>query len=247
MKLYDCHMHTCFSSDSEADPLKMIASARARGLSGITITDHVDWDYKRTPELFQLDIDDYCLAIDRLKEEHSDKSFTLRKGIETGLQTHLAERQKELATRYNFDYIIGSIHQIDGEDPYYDDYWDNLTYRQAYARFFEVTLENIKAFHDFDALGHLDYISRYAKRIAKSRGDNENDASVSYSDHSEVIDEILKLLIRYDISLEINTAPFKYGYSVPNPSWDIIKRYRDYGGCCGRLYYSPREFIKLWF
>lgn len=223
-------MHTCFSGDSEAKPQDMIAAAAGLSLSGITLTDHLDWDFCRIPHMFDLDLPSYSTTMDELKATLSTDTFKIYKGIELGLQTHLADRHKELLSKYNFDYIIGSIHQIDGEDPYYDDFWDNRGYDEAYAKVFELTIDNITAFHDFDALGHLDYISRYAKRVARSRGEGEETASLNYKAHSQRIDTILNLLIKYDIALEINTAPFRHGFDEPNPSIEIQKRYHDLGG-----------------
>ena len=42
--LWDTHMHTHFSGDSEADSAAMAHAAVAKKLSGICITDHLDYD-----------------------------------------------------------------------------------------------------------------------------------------------------------------------------------------------------------
>ena len=62
---------------------------------------------------------------------------------------------------------------------------------EIYREFFKETLSDIKAFHDFDSMGHLDYIVRYGRKKA---------ADYRYRDYADIIDEILKLLIRYNIS-----------------------------------------------
>ena len=43
--LWDTHMHTHFSGDSNADPAAMARSAIEKNLAGICITDHLDYDY----------------------------------------------------------------------------------------------------------------------------------------------------------------------------------------------------------
>ena len=43
--LSDCHMHTGFSLDSDANPEDMIESALAKGLDAVCFTDHEDKDY----------------------------------------------------------------------------------------------------------------------------------------------------------------------------------------------------------
>ena len=121
---------------------------------------------------------------------------------------------------YNFDFVIGSTHQVDKKDPYFPEYFDSYGIKGGVRRFFEVTAENINAFKDFDAYGHLDYIIRY----------NDEAKRLPYEDYSDIIDEILKLLIDNDKALEINTGAFKFGLMEPNPSTTTIKRYKELGG-----------------
>ena len=52
----------------------------------------------------------------------------------------------------------------------------------------------------------------------------------SYRAFADEIDTILKELIQYDIALEINTGGYKAGLGVPNPTPDVIRRYRELGG-----------------
>ena len=237
--LYDAHMHTKWSGDSEADPVEMIASAKAKGLSGLTFTDHLDWDFPTLPHKFDLDVAHYLPAMRSRAEEYSDDDFTIRTGLELGLQTHLTDEHHALFAENDFDFVIGSIHQLDHEDPYYDAFWENRDFRSTYQYYFECTLENIKAFPDFDALGHLDYISRYGQRVAKSRSQaapsgNEEQAAADgvllYENHADIIDAIFEFLIQNDKALEINTAPFRYDFPEPNPSQKMLKRYHELGG-----------------
>ena len=60
-------------------------------------------------------------------------------------------------------------------------------------------------------------------------GPNQN-TYYSYQKYREIIDEILRSLIKKDIGLEINTGGYKYGLGVPNPYKDVILRYRELGG-----------------
>ena len=77
------------------------------------------------------------------------------------------------------------------------------------------------SFHNFQTLGHLDYVVRYCREKGKD---------YSYRAFADEIDTILKELIQYDIALEINTGGYKAGLGVPNPTPDVIKRYRELGG-----------------
>ena len=231
--LWDTHMHTVFSTDSEAIPAAMAEEAVRQGLKGICITDHLDYDYfpqdapldaigedsGREPE-FLLDVDAYLPAMKALQEEYADR-LPIRIGIELGLQPHLAKRYKELLASHAFDFVIGSSHVVHGIDPYYSRYYEGRTEAEAYQEYFESILENIRAFEDFDVYGHIDYVVRY--------GPNKN-KEYSYRRYADIIDEILKLLISLGKGIEINTAGFAYGLGHPNPTEDIIRRYRKLGG-----------------
>jgi len=224
MKLWDAHMHCAFSGDSDTPPEEMIHRAKSLGLPGITFTDHLDWDYASNPGEFDLDLPDYVKTITDLANKYSSETFQVQMGLELGLQPHLAERHHALLSQYHFHQVIGSIHQVYKEDPYYPSYMESRSISQGYQDYFDEVLHNLHAFHSFDTLGHLDYVKRY---IVKSMGP---DAAYHLADYAEIIDEILKLLIRYDIALEINTGSIRYGFMDTNPGADILQRYMELGG-----------------
>ena len=218
MKIADCHMHSFFSSDSEAPTEEMVKRAVELGLPAICLTDHYDMDYS-TGE-FQLDTPAYAAKIRELQEKYHDR-IDIRFGVELGLQLHLKERMEEYVNAWPFDYVIGSMHVIDGKDPYYEDAFPDWTAEELYRAYFRATAENIRFFHNFQTLGHLDYVVRYCREKGKD---------YSYRAFADEIDTILKELIQYDIALEINTGGYKAGLGVPNPTPDVIKRYRELGG-----------------
>ena len=55
--LWDTHMHTHHSGDSDALMPDMIQAAVRQNLDGICFTDHFDYDYPDDPNLFLLDFD----------------------------------------------------------------------------------------------------------------------------------------------------------------------------------------------
>ena len=218
--LWDTHMHTHFSGDSEASPLSMIDAAKRTGLFGICFTDHLDLDYPGEPELFLLDLPNYWKEMKKLSEQYST-DLKICTGIELGLQPHLTSQLTEIVNSYDFDFVIGSSHVVHGMDPYYPEYYESKTEDEAYEEYFSSILENISAFDGFDVYGHIDYVVRY--------GPNKN-KFYSYQKFSDVIDEILKTLIHRGKGIEINTGGFKYSLGHPNPTEDILKRYRELGG-----------------
>lgn len=218
--IWDSHMHTNFSGDSDALPESMIEQAIHLGLPGICITDHLDYDYPDDPDLFLIDLPKYSKKISELKEQYQDR-IPIHFGIELGLQPHLSEKLQTITASMPFDFVIGSSHVVHGIDPYYPHYYEGRTEKEAYEEYFSSILENLEAFSDFDAYGHIDYVVRY--------GPDKN-KNYNYAAYAEVLDEILKMLIRMDKALEVNTAGFKYGLGHPNPCEEIISRYHELGG-----------------
>ena len=118
----DQHMHTEFSTDSEASVRSMLDASVERGLKSVCITDHLDLDYPEDEELgpdpFQLDLGKYFETLTQIREEYREK-LDVRIGVELGLQPHLGKTYEELAGAYPFDLVIGSLHLVHGMDPYY--------------------------------------------------------------------------------------------------------------------------------
>lgn len=218
--LWDTHMHCRFSGDSESNPRKMIESAIEKGLSGICFTDHQDTDYREEPGRFDLNIPAYYEKIHALKEEYRDRLEILW-GIELGLQPHVAQENLLLVQEYPFDFVIGSSHVVDHMDIYYPSFYDGRTERTAYRRYFESILENLATDADFDVYGHLDYVVRY--------GPNRNHC-YSYEKYADLIDAILRRIIEKGKGIELNMAGFKYRLGHPNPTEDILRRYKELGG-----------------
>lgn len=218
--LADMHMHTEFSLDSCAKLDSMADYAISKGIDTICITDHIDWDFPEKNMIFDFDVDAYEKCILRAREKYKGRLDILM-GVELGMQPHLAERYTRFLESHPFDFVIGSVHLVNNRDPYFPEAFKGMTDQEAYRLYFENTLENVKAFHGFDSLGHLDYIVRYGRTKAQN---------YRLSDYQDIIDEILKELISNDKALEVNSAGLRKNLGFPNPHTDIIKRFKELGG-----------------
>ena len=226
----DMHMHTWFSTDSEACPRDMADEAVRKGLKTICFTDHFDKDDLEWGEEGIFDVDAYFVEMQKLQEEYAGK-LNIRIGIELGLRTYLKDYYEELTKKYPFDFVNGSVHNVpykkDAEgnilytDPAAEKLFTDRTDKEAYRLMMETTLENVRTSDCFQTLGHLDYVVRYGKSREKE---------YSYTDYADIIDEILKLLIEKGKGLEVNSAGLKYGLPFAHPHPDVLKRYRELGG-----------------
>lgn len=220
----DYHLHTHNSGDSDASMEAMIESAINRGLSEICFTDHMDMDYPITEDIpkdyFLLDTPSYKKELYKFKEIYKDK-ITIKFGVEIGMQEHIASQNTGYAHSESFDFVIASMHLVDGQDPYYPEFWEGRDVKEVFRHYFELTLENLRLFDDYCVLGHLDYLARYAPK-----GNNP----YSYSAYSDIIDAILIHLINNDKGLDFNTSRLFRSGDPTNPSPDVLKRYKELGG-----------------
>ncbi|WOO36758.1 histidinol-phosphatase HisJ family protein [Anaerocolumna sp. AGMB13020] len=217
----DYHVHSDFSSDSEAPMESMIDRAIELGLERICFTDHMDYDFPMTSTYtFVFEPVSYFRKLCELQEQYQGK-IKILKGIELGLQPHVGEDYQKLIDSHPFDFIIGSTHLVQKVDPYLPVYWETHKKEEGIRLYFEEITENLKNYKGFLINGHLDYMIRYAP------GTNEG---FTYKKYSDTIDTMLRTIIESGKGIEINTSGFKYQLTVPHPHTDIIKRYKELGG-----------------
>lgn len=219
---FDYHLHTNFSQDGKAEMEDVVLQAINLGLSEIALTDHYDFIYPNTPFPYQINYDNYYKYFSRIKNKYSGK-INIIFGIELGISPH--PKLRELITRfvnkYRFDFTIGSIHDVEGEDLYSGDFFKYMDKHTAYRYYLSYLRDSIKSVKEICVVGHLDFITRYG---------NYSDPYLKYDDFKDVIDEILIYLVKSGKGLEINTSGYRYGIGSVYPSLDILKRYHQLGG-----------------
>ncbi len=214
----DYHIHSSFSMDSDAPMENMIISAISKGLSEIAFTDHVDFD-KRYPFT---DYNKYMPVIMDYKEKYKDRIHIVF-GVEIGLENQWADKINPFSKEFPFDFIIGSSHGVRTYDLYFDQkkFFSTKTKEEAYNTYFEEIYKNILTCDNFNVYGHLDFVSRYGMY---------DDNTLEYKDYSDIIDSILRELIKRSKGIEVNTSGFRYGIDTTYPSLEILRRYKELGG-----------------
>lgn len=210
--IFDAHIHTDFSTDSKMQLMDALSKAKEMHI-GLITTDHMDLHYPEE-EKFIFDIQQYFAAYLPLRSA----DFLL--GIEIGMQSAYAEESQALIDHQPFDYVLGSLHLVEGVDLYYEYFYANRSKQEIYSRYFAEMIDCIKLHPFIDALGHIDYIARYAKYP---------DPEIYYHEFSEWIDGVLAAILTRDIVLELNTRRMgdRHAMKVLMP---IYKRYHDLGG-----------------
>ncbi|MBE6008881.1 MAG: histidinol-phosphatase HisJ family protein [Lachnospiraceae bacterium] len=216
----DYHMHSNFSSDSEAEMEDMILSAIDKGLTHIALTDHVDFMYPDPEYPFLIDYDEYRKKAMGLIDKYS-KKINIAFGVEMGLQPCCEKMTIDFLNEKHFDFVIGSTHCVAGLEMYGDSFYRGKKKEDAYREYFEDVLNSVKTYEGFNVYGHLDYVNRYGGYA---------DNSLRYIDYKDIIDEILKELIERGKGLDLNTSGYRYKIGYAHPQKDILKAYREFGG-----------------
>lgn len=215
--MFDYHLHSSVSFDSSCDAKKIVLAAENKGLKEICFTDHYDFndDSQKKHDIF--DMNDYILTYDNIFSQQ----IIIKHGVEFGL-THWNQKELEtLLTRYNFDFVLGSVHFTGGYDPYYKDFWVNNGIEEGFEKYLLQTLKCVEAHSDFDVLGHINYVCKSEHNPTKG--------PLRYNDYSEICDEIMKVLVHKGKGMEINTSG-KDRVGEFLPAYDFIKRFKELGG-----------------
>ena len=115
----------------------------------------------------------------------SDK-LKIRRGIEFGLTPWDKDELTALTEKYDFDFVLGSVHYVKGHDPYLPEYWCGKTVDQAFEEYVLKVLECVKAGVGFDVLGHINYVCKSPN--------NSTHTPLHYDMFSDIFDEIMKTM-----------------------------------------------------
>lgn len=215
--MFDYHMHTTVSFDGHCSAEQMICAAEKAGLKEICFTDHIDYEVGVAEQAMVFDTDAYNAAYDHV----TSSSVKIRRGMEFGLKEYNRDQLTEDLKRRHFDFVLGSVHFVDELDVYFTPWWEGKTVLEAERRFLEQTLECVRHHDEYDVLAHLTYLSKTRAHPAPRL--------ISYADHREILDEILRTLAAKGKGLELNTSGMdKCGGFIPTA--DYFRRFKELGG-----------------
>jgi len=222
--MIDCHIHTNYSPDGHVSPEAVIKYAIKLGLKHIAIADHMDIDgavIGNTPPQLPDNIAGYLATIKKLKHKYADKIYVAA-GIEAGWSKDGETTVTAVLKKHSPDYIINSVHAVDGIDCYFAPYYENQAKlgndrNAVYNRFYETIIESMDCSYHYHTVAHLDYIVRTAPY---------HDKIFKYKEFAPVLDRLLKKIIDYDKILEYNSSSYVACLVMPQ----IFERYYSFGG-----------------
>ena len=224
--LIDLHTHTTFSHDGKNTPAEMLSQAQKQGIAFYGVTDHFDYDYDISlmseaeyKKICNGDEEEYFHALRHLQEDYAGVMNVLV-GAEFGYSDRADVQGRYAMTyeKYRPDYVINSVHSINGRDFAYTDI--AMSKAEIYGRYLQLVRNSLDVEYHYDIVGHIGYAARYVP-FADKDFDLEN--------FGAQIDDILQTIIKKDKILEVNSA----SKQLPNhtlPAEHIIERYYQLGG-----------------
>lgn len=216
--MIDYHVHTSFSGDCEETMEQTVKTAILKGGTEICFTDHLDYDYP-TEENFKFDSVAFKQEFDRIKDKYGH-DISMKMGIEVGLQAHVINETREFLKGFEADFVLCSFHVADYQDMYNGDFYNNRTSEDAWLTYFNDVKKVLHDFKDYSVVGHLDIPKRY----------NEKARQVSLDSYSEILTEVLNLIIKDNKGIEVNMSGLRTDQNETLPSREILELYFELGG-----------------
>lgn len=226
----DYHVHSEYSDDSTYPLEQVIRDAIGMGMDEICITDHVDygikkdWDagekiaYRGSQPQANVDYPRYMAALRDMQSRYGDR-IRIRIGLEFGVQTHTIPQFRALLTRYPLDFVILSIHQVENQEFWTQEFQRGCTQQEYNERYYEELLAVVQQYQGYSVLGHLDLITRYDKQ-----------GVYPFERVRPLVEAILRRVIEDGKGIEVNTSSHRYGLTDTTPSVAILQLYRELGG-----------------
>lgn len=227
--LTDLHTHSYFSPNGHGSLGEMVAAARELGVRYYGVSEHFDCDFlspahyaKGGGPFSTTDQNAYFPFARELQAASESPSFTLLVGAEFGFCPDPAVQDYLVGIQEKFspDFVINSVHIIDGADVYFAPFFEGKSKREAYEIYLRRVLESLDARYSYDIVGHIGYPSRNAPYGGKA---------MRYADFPALFDEILSKIIEKGKILEVNGSTAGLGTPFL-PDLSVLERYFALGG-----------------
>ncbi|HUW65929.1 MAG TPA: histidinol-phosphatase HisJ family protein [Spirochaetia bacterium] len=217
--LTDYHWHTARCGHATGEMSEYLAVAGPLGLGAVGFADHLPQYFlparERDPGIAMTveELPRYVAAVQELQKAHP----FLRLGVEAD---YIPGREKELAdilAEYPFDYVIGSVHWIDGwefDHPDKKDPYSQYNLFDLYRQYFDLVARSAQS-GLFDIIAHPDLIKKFGFRPSE--------------DLSDLYRETARALARGGVCVEVNTAGLACPAAEIYPAPVFLAMCRHYG------------------
>ncbi len=210
-RLVDYHIHTKLCGHACGEPEDYVRVAVAKGLPEIGFADHMPLLRARDERLTMApeDLPRYVDLVRGLQD--SVDEVRIRLGIEMDYIPGQMDELWEAASRYEFDYVYGAVHYIDGwgfSDSRHLSTYEGRDPDETYARYFELFREAVRE-GGFDIMAHPDLVKKHGIETRLAIEDLYREAAAEVA--------------QADVAIEINTSGLRKRTLDLYPSLPFLK------------------------
>jgi histidinol-phosphatase (PHP family) len=195
----DLHTHNSRCGHASGKIKDYIEFAISKNLSVIGISDHMPFFCSKEDRLMprvamaKSDFDEYINDVLMLQNEYKEKINVLL-GLEADFSSEHIKEYDQIFRHYPFDYIICSVHRLNGIDIYNKKRWDSLSEKECYKDLesYYGLIAQLASSNYFEIIGHFDAIKTYCP--------------IPLKNYLHIIERALKVIAEHDIVMEINTS-----------------------------------------
>ena len=208
----DYHMHTPLCRHAVGEPTELAAHALNVGLTEIGFSDHSPMPQDNFDEwrMRAADLEEYVAKVERARREHPN--LTIKLALEVDYIPGYEQWIRDLAARYPWDYLIGSVHYISEswaiDSPSKISEWKHRDPLEVWIAYFErLTMASESGL--FDIIGHADLCKKFC--------------FYPKEDCTPLFTRFLEAAKRSGVAIELNTSGLRKDCKEIYPSPRIVQ------------------------
>ncbi|MGI6713586.1 MAG: histidinol-phosphatase HisJ family protein [Bacilli bacterium] len=191
--MLDIHNHSYFSFDSKVRPLDAVNMAIKRGCSGFGFAEHIYLTDAVNIDSLKIKLHQYLEEVQQIKKKTSIPIFS---GVEFNFFDKFDQEYAHLSKSLPFDYVINSVHWINGVD-LYKSFVGKYPFEEAFALYLQEVKRSLFAQYDYQIVGHLGVIFKIY---------NIQPTDEFLEKYQKELRDIFNIIIEKNKVLEVNTA-----------------------------------------
>lgn len=208
--MIDYHIHTPLCKHAVGTMEDYVREAKNKGLAAMGFSDHLPFDemHMKDYTMDMCDLEGYVKSIPHLEKKLGIRIYT---GIEADFYPGREDEIRGLLNRYDFDYIYGSVHYINGwgfDNPQFLSEWDKHNIDTVYASYYRNVVEMAKT-GMYDIVAHIDLVKKF-NHVPTRSFDTE-------------IEEAVMAIAAAGMLIEVNTSGLRKPAKEIYPSESILR------------------------
>ncbi|MCL6635853.1 MAG: histidinol-phosphatase HisJ family protein [Peptococcaceae bacterium] len=216
----DYHLHTRLCGHATGEVEEYLAAAARLGLREVGFADHLPLYFLPPGQAipgYAMAEEDLPLYVEMVKKGAERSPVTVRLAIEADYVPGHEEKLASLLSRHSFDYIVGSVHFMDGwgfDNPAEIEEYSRREIDRVYEHYF-ILVQQAALSGLFDVMAHPDLVKKFNFRPAR--------------DLRPLYEDTARAFKRAGVCVEVNTAGLRYPAGEIYPSLELLQFFFKYG------------------